>query len=72
MLCKGGQLNYCLPCLQMKLQVWQGASSEVGGRQEVEEMGNFRKVKALWGSGLTDEQEEEAVCQESRTIEVSE
>lgn len=43
----------------------------VGGRQVVEEMRNFRKVKALWGSGLADEREEEAGCQERGRIEVS-
>lgn len=51
MLSECGQVNYCLPCLQTKLQVWWGASSEVGGKHKIEEMRNFKSVKALGAQG---------------------
>lgn len=64
-------MNYFPPCLQMKVHVYCRASSGFGGRQEVEEGRNFRKVKALWGSGLTDEWEDKAICRETGSIEMS-
>lgn len=40
-------MNYCLPCLQTKLQVWSQDFLEVWGKQDLEEMKNFKTVKAL-------------------------
>lgn len=47
MCCKGGQVNYCLPCLQTKLQVWPQDFLDIWGKQDLEEMKNFKTVKAL-------------------------
>lgn len=45
-------MNYCLPCLQTKLQVWQQDFLEVWRKQDLEEMKNFKIVKALGAQTL--------------------
>lgn len=70
MLCKSGWANYRLPCLQLKVQVWQGASSETGRKARGRGGKKCQDGEGLCISGLTNEQEEEAAHQEEGRMEV--